>query len=1605
MQIKIVMKHKKDWKLILFLMLGVCVCILLLGRKQMQQAAKAADDTIVFDSDADFRILEIVPYRGMGEIGYLVKGEEPVDLKAMSLNQTRNHWNLAEGTMQKLFNMNSSTDALMYWDPSYHKTLTLKEGDSLGDYFRSITKCDEFPEDTITATGYFKRVQKEKGLYQKTDNVQIVEKGTGTYLPNVVCFEADTDGDYNLSFLCESDQWYESSKVNADWGMYGVKQAVKVTNGTGDYTRVTRSDNFDYYTWTPGAGNYDVTFQRIYWAESGKAYYIQKDYEIAIGTGSYQVKTTWRGNGNYYPAENGDYNPVFEPNLNGDYIWVDGTKDSYHSSGLGADEVGYTEFYESYTRGLAYFYRGEYINPDAFKKWVLRLPEDTWEDYQVDVLTVTPREVNANPDLVKQADFIYIFPKCHNSWYVDNYGKYGWNVSEEPIVYTSGMVLPDFYGTYLDGAKTKKVQNDLSWECVYTIAERVVKDQIAVFFDGTIYSSYHNYWKDPVEKKDGTMGGAGTCNNIAKLYLMLMQMLPEDFYHQYLAADATRTDRVDIAGYSDASRTLSTGYYHSPNGKLDTAIYWNQETFLPSWPTGYSNHQYLELLKKEKIVNPWVTGGNALLSAHTTIASGNGSYGINANLFMDWIVHDEDGVWTNLEVMEYIQERDGLTTTPEKADGKDVLNYIIHKRIYRNQFIKKELTILDLEPCMDQTLTKEDVRRWTNNQIEESKITIVPISTAEFNGKSVDLTSTYDLIYCGLGTATMNVEDGHTVYNQESLNGKIYLHIGDVVKAGPKLGGMFADDYQWDWLLMGMAIKGYSYLDVLTEPYQYQVGNFRYSGNDITSLKQQELSDYIDHGYPLIVADGFFTEDESAMNDAAIDNSSYIYELVNDNRPSSVMNVLRNQSVTAEKLSHLLNVQEVQLIPTGTAEAGTWPQEYSCVDGTIDETSYLKKRNGRNLLNYEFQLRGLEGVQDISDYNITLYLDLDGDGEYDSEEITDTIVTKEGQRQLPADGIYHLSLDTTYHLTAEVDKTYNGILPYRLEVRQNVSSKAATASYEGYVAIHTEAKEKIKVLQIVSSDYHRATSSSMNADQYANAYQYLDLSVVGEENFSGNLLYPYLSALKDYEFEFVTITVSEFEALYETDINQFNMYWRNKEELLASIKYTPKKVGRSYSATYEECDGTMETSRIEAFDLIVFGFGNELDDINLESAGKDIDYYLSTNRGMIVSHDTLSFIQAEESHYVRTEQVKFDYQLVGCFDLCDKYWGYEFAHRYRNLLGMDRYGASDSWDDSIDLTKKDKAYTAGSDRGETEKEIHGFTYGILNSNAVAISSVHTGHQTYLKYSNLNCIDISSQLPEYMYEYQELDLSSNRITRVNEGAITRYPYTISNDIGISTSHSGYYQLDLEVDKNQNTESDLKVWYCLSDDKAGRGMYSASHNDVTNNYYLYTKGNLTVTGLGHSKLTSEDEAKLFVNTLIASYHEYTHSNDTVDIKVRDEIKLSDTEYYVYVDADVNQQYDPLKVSEPTDERYYEKIAFEITCDIEKEVSAAVVNDSGDMLNIYGYDQSVMTGNLHTNTRYYLYVKKADVNHKFVKLKITCEDKTVNIIVLRRNLFHLD
>jgi len=171
---------------------------------------------------------------------------------------------------------------------------------------------------------------------------------------------------------------------------------------------------------------------------------------------------------------------------------------------------------------------------------------------------------------------------------------------------------------------------------------------------------------------------------------------------------------------------------------------------------------------------------------------------------------------------------------------------------------------------------------------------------------------------------------------------------------------------------------------------------------------------------------------------------------------------------------------------------------------------------------------------------------------------------------------------------------------------------------------------------------------------------------------------------------------------------------------------------------------------------------------------------------------------------------------------------------------------------------KDIAYRPRSNKTRIEKEVQGLTYGALMLNYWQKYKDDAGMLYYQKrvFKNMSFFKFADSAEQ-----------------VNTGQITTYPFKINKVLDIAETHFQPYQLDLNEDEDEDGENDLTVWYTLKSWKqeANNPNYGfhLSPRDVRNNYYIYTKGNITYSGVGHTKMTNKEEMKLYVNTLIAAY----------------------------------------------------------------------------------------------------------------------------------------
>ena len=546
------------------------------------------------------------------------------------------------------------------------------------------------------------------------------------------------------------------------------------------------------------------------------------------------------------------------------------------------------------------------------------------------------------------------------------------------------------------------------------------------------------------------------------------------------------------------------------------------------------------------------------------------------------------------------------------------------------------------------------------------------------------------------------------------------------------------------------------------------------------------------------------------------------------------------------------------------------PTPYVNTGGTMSQN-----RSGRQLT-YGFKISDpADPTPASTTYNVHLYVDANASGKYAIDErVHIDVYTAANQLLTPDASGYRLYSNTEYRVEALLPADIVGIIPWKLEVVKN-SSGGNTAHYfhgskTGYTRIKPEDGEKrtLTVLQIVGWDqYHQ---SSMNDK---------GTTVVLESN---PLYQTLISDLEDFDIRLNTIrndgTCYQYFKLggtLEGPIYRPESMKSGRNDLWQGLNINQGTV----SATDFEDAVQKIYNELMYYDMLVIGFADCYEGVN-DSLAYAILRYIESDKAVLFTHDTTSLNNMPLSVY--TANVSSN--TAG-------YWGYSFNQILRPALGLDYYGivdptfrsalaaqtaASKISPDTVNALKAagyNIAYKPGSPTGELEEKTHGYA-------------------------------------TYYFKKPDPDYRPRNVTQLNAGQITTYPYNVnlagfpnapasaSSTLSVAPTHFQYYTLNMNQD-------DLVVWYALADDasagnfdkvKDANGNYYHT-NDAANGYYIYTMGNITYSGVGHHAGVTEDEAKLFVNTMIAAYR-----SSALNAEVTAKDRSNSVARYMYFPADI-------------------------------------------------------------------------------------------------------
>ncbi len=594
---------------------------------------------------------------------------------------------------------------------------------------------------------------------------------------------------------------------------------------------------------------------------------------------------------------------------------------------------------------------------------------------------------------------------------------------------------------------------------------------------------------------------------------------------------------------------------------------------------------------------------------------------------------------------------------------------------------------------------------------------------------------------------------------------------------------------------------------------------------------------------------------QPVFTDGRVDNSSKIWELIMgdplDPQDAGVMNKQNVLSQTEAKGSDT------------SKPVATYVNLYK------PEIEFVTEADGVTIVNKPIEYEGVYNIDLVPDdtltftfrinnpsdptplqtkYQLNLYLDTNGDGRYTSDEkisnvrvqdyITEDIVSND-----------NLIANNSYTATRELSEQMQGAITWKLEV-ERIGSSGITASQTGITFNKPEEAVQINVLQIVDQD------SLKDSAHY---------SLSKNTTFQG--YFNQLSAANIYDINVTTLSINDI----------------NKRTSVEAIK----------------------TEVFDNYHMIFIGFGESYgknDPLNGfdPDAAQAINDFIESGKAVLFSHDNISTEVIPIGDNTSLD-VKYPVQGGGLSQQNDAWFsGYFFNTLMRTNTGLDRYGVTDTiygltqngyavtqisdedkannigitasayehdtlvnseLRDEIENIKEDGfdiAYEPGSQREEYANETQGFSTYML-SRSRSISSASTMLQpTSAVYPSIGTMAMTSY-----------------VSQVNKGQITTFPFDVNTsefaidgggigeELRITSTHHQWTQLNMNAD-------DVTVWYCLSPTGATYDVYDNNYNDTMNNYYIYTKGNVTYTGAGHNgAMPTGDEAKLFINTMVAAY----------------------------------------------------------------------------------------------------------------------------------------
>ncbi len=1127
------MKNKVKGIILIILILGVV--ILMPGF--MENTIRAADEAEWSQEGTDdfygFTIVEIVPYKGMGELGYLVGGEEPVNGNLMT-------WEVAQGAFSFL------GDAVKAY-PSYIESPIPANGQPASGW--------RAPKTYELQNGYYERVSNDpwysaSGLFTLTGTQSIYEyvaDGTGAYaakLPdnfdlgnlydtwNPPLNAKNVKAYFRYGMPGDTSQLFSTSRRYRAYSVTESKDGAGNHNGNYDYDVATRT-----FVLNKGHGAYNVLFV----SDNNGSYYMLKDYEIVEDfSGDYSCE-----NITYRPkaaGEAGNYNltvsdaPGFtyeSYTYNYKYRWVQSdtalTKPNYSQEGSGTSHRIWVRGRKVVKTTYQFRYMAQIVNHEWFKTMSLGIPVEQVREYPVRVITITPAELNnpQNYHIIDEANLFYINSKYDTGHkHIELYENY----SEE------GRALPSDKRFYNNPSRQQELLNFAVNDTNWTVTDKLFRKIAGIGCNKAAAIIRSTYFQEAVNGS-GKYGAYSINNisyghpanystrctsvNLAKLYIMLIQRNMVDFYNSFMNPATTgannRIHEVSNVNTNTVNSTGSTGSFVRPGSSYadnsNAALYWNTNTFLPMGlnadgvmtyyssyaemeAAGITNHNMLKdtldlhynilILHGSDFMSgkfddpiglPSDVSGDAKDHMNTVNPDGNAGNSFTIGDLGNVITNNGTGyenkggvAYPDGNYVEGPPESNGPGSDPEEIPDDGTEGS--NQRTYKR--------VLNIQPTAYFTKSEENIRA----MLAGFDVQIIHMTSTQFNGSIEDLNSKYDVIYMGssiydksYNRFNLNSTEAWNNFTDDNLDRHIYTIQGDKM--------------------------------LLSNP----SNTFRYQSNDITNQKRNELKAFLAAGYPIVLEANLYNISNASNSTAKVDPNTNIYKFVNESKSNTrLMNYgdyVSNAVQFRYKIRNYMNTIRPVINLTEPVIAAGASRNYITIDPATDK------------LTIRFQLLPKNGIPSLFLYDAYLYLDKNGDGIFEASENLDAR-SSDGSR------LENLLESRSRIYTCIVNMSaLNGVYQWKLLLERKTNTNVRSV-VTGYASV-ANGKE-LNILQIT--------------DDSTKVYS-LDEMILNSNKLITDYAGP--GKLTDYSLNFDTLNIDEFEAKYaEAPYNPSNPTATNK---------------------------------------------------------------------------------------------------------------------------------------------------------------------------------------------------------------------------------------------------------------------------------------------------------------------------------------------------------------------------------------------------------------------------------------------------------------------------